>query len=127
MDIRQAITTEMIKRKRQERPGHEALMCLLSFGISQTRLAAELGTTVALVSCWRRGLRPVPAHWQARLYELLGECLDSRRATIRLLKREGAWDAKMARIVRTRFRAAQRIYDARPAEFRNKGQGEEAA
>ena len=127
MDLQVLIAEEMNKRRRRARPGGAVLMVLLGLGLSEVQLARQLGVHNSLISIWRRGKRPVAAHWQARLYELLAVCLDSKQATIGLLKRAGAWDQQMAVIVRQKFREAQQIYNKRPAEFRDGGQGETEA
>ena len=122
MDVHEVITTQMIKHKQRQIPGHKALMCLLSFGINETRLAAELGVDHSLISIWKRCTRPIPVHRQKQLYRLLGIFLAARQEAVALLKQQGQWDQAMSRLVRQKFREAQRIYDKRPAEFREQGQ-----
>ena len=126
--IHEVIMTEMIKRKRQERPGHAALMALLSFGLNETQLAAELSVDHSLVSSWRLGKRPIPVHRQRELYATLKIFLDAQEQTIKLLKEAKQWDKTMSKLVRQKFREAQRIYGARSAQFRDEAtSGGEAA
>ena len=97
----------------------KVLRALLGFGIGESNLAEQLGVTVQMVSQWKRGERGIAEHWQGELYAILGEFLDSREATIRLLKQKGRWDRKMRQILNTRFREAQKVYDARPQQYRD--------
>ena len=118
MNATELVATQMQREAKCTHQPAAVLRVLLGFGIGESRLADQLGVTVSMVSLWKRGERPIAEHWQAELYGLLREFIASKQQTISLLKRQGAWDRQMRQIVNTRFREAQKVYDARPTRFK---------
>ena len=113
------ITAKTLIQQRTEDHGScKVLMCLLSFGITESQLARQLGFSVSLITQWRQGLRPISEQRLGELYELLGEFISARAETIRLLKEQNAWDSEARRILRRNFNAAEKIYRQRPQQYR---------
>ena len=96
----------------------KVLLALMSFGITETALGKQLGVSQQQVGYWLRGEQVVADRWMPELYALLGEFIDSKQATIDILKRQGKWDQQTRKILNSRFRKAEKIFNSRPAEYR---------
>ena len=103
-------------QKRPYKP-HKVLVVILDFGIQESALAGLLGCTTQLVSLWKLGKRPINERWLPELYRILETFIDSKQATIGLLKQQGKWDAQLRKIVNDRFRQAEKVYNDRPAQY----------
>lgn len=122
MNAQQIIAAEMQRERKRTHQPNRVLLALLSFGIKESDLAQQLGCNVSMITVWKTGQRSVAEHWMPHLYDLLGTFIDSKPATIALLKQQGQWDSQLRKIVSDRFRRAQKVYDARPEQYRTDGE-----
>ena len=119
MNAERIAAQALVRQRTQDQASLKVLMCLLSFGITESQLAQQLGIAVSMITQWKQGLRPISEQRLGELYELLGIFLDARTQTIRLLKEQNAWDSETRRILRRNFSAAQKIYDSRPQQYQD--------
>ena len=103
---------------RRDYTPNKVLTALLSFGIQESALAHLLGVSTQMISIWKLGKRPIAKERIHDLYRILETFIDSKQATIGLLKQQGKWDAQLRKIVNDRFRKAEKIFNARPAQYR---------
>ena len=111
MNASQITASTLARRRHQPNP---VVLALLSFGISEEQVGAQLGLSGVMVSGWKTGRYQVDEKWLPELYGLLREFLDAKQATISLLKKQGQWDRQMSRLLRDRFAEATKVYSNRP-------------
>lgn len=113
------VAAKLTAARDQSHGPRRVLSVLLSFGIGESALAAQLGVSPPMITNWKQGNRSVSAEREAELYGLLGEFIASKQQTIELIKKQGRWDRTMSRLLRQRFREAEKVYAGRPERLRD--------